>query len=268
MSVDEDSKWYYLQEGKSVGPFSKAQLIQLLVSDKINEEVLIWSPDKSEEWKSLRDTIDLKEELPPPLPSQNIQSLEGNIPSDSSSKLKYWQVDSHPWRRFFARVIDNTTNGIVMWFAILILLLPIAPTFSNQFFIWTTDTETGLAKYFSKSLLTILAIFINAAFIGFTGSSLGKWLFGIRVTDKHGRVIGYAPALKRELLIWYRGLGCGVPYISPITTLYQMKNLQRNKITSWDKEMALHVSYRKRSRLEWLLSIVSVIILILMAASP
>lgn len=88
------------------------------------------------------------------------------------------------------------------------------------------------------------ATFINAIFIGFTGLTLGKWLFGIKILNDEKRPLGVLRALKREFMVWFSGLGCGLPGISILTVLFSYRRLKAKGITSWDEAIKSTVIQR------------------------
>jgi len=255
--VDDDLKWYYLQNGRSLGPFSKDQLIHLAFSGAIPTETLVWTSSQDQEWKSLSEAFNLNDELPPPLPNKQIHSTLGSTITTSQSNLD--SNAPHPWRRYFARQLDNIANGTVMWMAIGMTLASVAPTEANRFFSFISDPKNKFVDIF---LTCLIVPFANAAFIGFTGGSVGKWFFGIKVVDQAERQIGYSLALKREFLVWMYGLGFGIPLVSFFTALHQKSQLEKNRISSWDKDLNLRVVYRENGALQHLLSIVGVVLII------
>ena len=151
-----------------------------------------------------------------------------------------------------------------MWMAIGMTLMAVAPTEANRFFSFIGDPKN---KFIDIFLTCLIVPFANAAFIGFTGSSIGKWFFGVKIIDQTGKQIGYSLALKREFLVWIHGLGLGIPLISFFTALHQKSQLEKNKITSWDKDLNLRVVYRTSGALQYLLSIVGVALIVLIYAA-
>jgi len=249
---DDEVIWYCLQNEKSLGPFSKNQLIQLAFSSAIPKDTLIWTSSQNQQWRPLEGVFNLKEELPPPLPSTQSQSLQpiGATPVGTANL----EADlPHPWRRYFARLLDNIVNGSVIWIAIGLMLAAVAPSKAKRFFNFIGDRKNEFANIF---LTCLIAPFANAAFIGFTGSSLGKWFFGVKVIDHSGRAIGYTLALKREFLVWLYGIGLGIPLVSFCTALHQKSQLEKDKTTSWDRDLNLQVVYRKSGVLQYFLSLV------------
>lgn len=258
--MNENQVWYYLLEGKSLGPVSQGELIQLVLSKTVPPEILIWTPNNQQEWKPLKEIFDLSEELPPPLPA----GIGGC--SNSSSEVKEISTTGvstqpHPWRRYFARTLDSTVNGTAMLFALIVVLGAVAPSKLEAF-------SNLISNPFIEMALTFLIVpFANAAFIGYTKSSLGKLFFGITVCDRDGRAVGYRLALRREFLVWLYGLGCGIPLISLVAASHQHSALIKNRITSWDRDLKLVVNCRPNNALQNVLSSLGVLVIFGMAVA-
>jgi hypothetical protein len=92
----------------------------------------------------------------------------------------------------------------------------------------------------------LIVIPFNALTIGLTGLSLGKWIFGIRVT-RDGAPMGPLRALRREFAVFFKGLGLGVPLVSLFTLVGSYSALSDKRITPWDKAQKLGVNHRPES---------------------
>lgn len=163
-------------------------------------------------------------------------SIIKNLPQSSWSEVQF-----HPWRRYFARVLDTSLNGGITIFCLAIMLYMIAPNFADSLLM---ISEQPSGKLFDTFIATFFSVFLNAAFIGCTGRSLGKFFFGIRVTDQNGMPIGYKLALKREFLILYRGFGLCIPIFSLFTLFNAYDVLKEHGKTTWDRDLSLKVSCR------------------------
>ena len=97
----------------------------------------------------------------------------------------------HPWRRFFARVIDNCIAVISMF------LLSFA-----VFYAVPEKHATGLILF-----LIFFALFAEALFLHRFGTTPAKWLFGIRVVHPDGKLLTLVESLKRLILlyVWVNG---------------------------------------------------------------
>ena len=155
------------------------------------------------------------------------------------AEQRVWTDTSpHPWRRYFARMLDTLANGCIVIFVVaMILAIAHYPTYEKF--------QAALDNKFGATIVTSLAAMsLNALLIGLTGGSLGKWLFGVRVLRIDGSTIGFKAALKREVLVWVRGMGVGFPIVSLFTLVTAFNTLRKAGRSSWDSEMALKVVHR------------------------
>lgn len=256
----DDEKWHYMQKEQSFGPFSEKQLLLMVEKGTLSKTTLIWSESR-ESWKPAQETFDLEVLFPPPLPGQG----SFNLGSVKERFLKNeWSISPpHPWRRYFARMLDIMILGTVTISLIGAVLYALAPEAAENFFENSTEPEN---RVFDVMATVFLAAFLSAAFIGFLGTSIGKWIFGIKVTDLHNKPIGFKRAWSRELKVWFRGLGLGIPVVVFFTCLSGYQNLIRNGQTTWDEEMQLKVSYRNNGLLQICMSVFGVFLFITITA--
>jgi uncharacterized RDD family membrane protein YckC len=109
------------------------------------------------------------------------------------SPLKKFFLAAHPhaWRRFWARFVDLGTSRILLEIMALALcsatgwVPPYAshpvPSYLVSFVVWVS-----------------FLIFSEAVSLASTGTTVGKWLFGIRVTHKDGSRFSFRQALSRS----------------------------------------------------------------------
>ena len=96
-------------------------------------------------------------------------------------------------------------------------------------------------------MITVLGFFANIFLLGITGTTLGKWIYGIRVAKQDGSSLGIGLAFKRELAVFVRGYGFGIPLVSLFTLVTGYRTLTSEKMASWDRDYALQVSQRANS---------------------
>lgn len=149
--------------------------------------------------------------------------------------------DAHLLRRYFARHLDMVISSFVIvnifWFGF----------FGQAAIERALPTVVGGNIYWRIVCLTIIAAasaMLNAFLIGLTGSSIGKFIFGIRVTNADGSTIGIFRALRREVLVWSRGLAFGIPLISFLTQVCAGDRLNRDGGTYWDEVLETRVLHR------------------------
>lgn len=128
-----------------------------------------------------------------------------------------------PWARYFARSIDIFIGAIAV------------------VYVWNyinADSYNAILgninEYVFGAVLYGIWLFVEALIISLTATTPGKWLFNIYVLDKYGNRVDYKTSLKRSFLVFYRGLGLGIPLISLFTLTKAYGKLTTNVFTSWD----------------------------------
>lgn len=165
------------------------------------------------------------------------------IDADSPKKFYIWQSKQnppleqnsffggiyYPWRRYYARMIDYLTGGILTY-----LLLYWVCTDLLQINEEILD-KTLFNEAFGVVFMSMAWIPIEALFLSKFEATPGKKLFGISVTTINGNNLTYLNALKRSLLVLIKGLGFNIPLINIIMPLLANQHIMKTGSTGWDK---------------------------------
>jgi hypothetical protein len=95
------------------------------------------------------------------------------------------------------------------------------------------------------------------------GTTLGKALYRIKVTDQSGQALSLWTAFKRAVMVWFRGLALGIPFITLFTQIIAYEKLSTDRQTTWDRDLNLRVTIRYLSAARVLLLILAWVLLIL-----
>ena len=230
--------FYYRDGDVELGPYQKAGIASLVARGLVNGRTLVRT-DEDPNWS------------PAELIFPDLFAVAPVGPAGAWS-----DTEPHPWRRFIARRLDTVLVG----FGTLLLIGVGAEAFAADAAAGS-ERVTGLLL---GLLFEPLAIPGNALLIGLTGSSIGKFAFGVRVL-RDGAPMGVWRALRRELAVWLRGLGLGIPIITLITLVVSMNRLQANRIASWDKAQNLTVLHRPESAAStvvmWIIALLLIFVL-------
>ncbi len=258
----DNAEWHYVLSGKSEGPETEDRLLELLNSGKIDRKTPIWRRG-ADGWLPLEQALGLTTH-PPPVPgiapdvaAQTRDQFNQSLAPFSHGVSGYQDLAPHPWRRYFARLLDTAVNGAIMWFLVGTLIVSIDQDSYKAFLDYLGKPDS---RYLNSMATFLLAIFPNALLIGFTGSSLGKLVFGIRVTELDGNALGFRKALRREFLVWVRGLGFAIPIVVLFTVLSAFSRLKNTKKTSWDEELQIRIGHRRESAGQTVLNFVGIIL--------
>lgn len=183
---------------------------------------------------------------------EEIDNIKKNI---SAAKEDLLSPHIHPWRRYFARMVDLVIIGNIASVIFAVLLNIFISQYSDLISNFSAEEKT----IYYLLLLSFIYVPIEALFLSISGTTLGKFIFGISVLSKNRIKIGFANALERTLSVWIKGLALGIPGISFFTILYSYSKLKDNGITSWDKDNNTVVLHKVWGFWRYFFSTISVI---------
>ena len=167
--------------------------------------------------------------------------------TNTSTTNDWTDTSPHAWRRFFARMFDAYVTGFLVTVLILILIGLVLGMINQQYLvnynILLKNLET-IDPRFVAVIQLFLLIFINSAFMGLTGNTLGKLIFGVKVLDQNNLPLNYITALKREFYVFARGFAGGLPMANLLFMYLGYQNLKKEGITYWDKKLDLKLVHR------------------------
>ena len=162
-------------------------------------------------------------------------TLYGSVsisPPDVNSFREIIPREVHPWRRYFARILDYLLVNASALF-VLVVVFRIRPFSSGAFRL------LGFASAFLST--PILAYCVSK-----WGTTAGKWAFGIRLESVNGAKLSYENAFHREWSVLWYGFGLTVPIVSLILLLKARKRENNGIAQPWDEETEFE--YRPMNR--------------------
>jgi uncharacterized RDD family membrane protein YckC len=176
-----------------------------------------------------------------------------------SCQGKYNPFDTwHPWRRFFARSIDLLILGPVAAFGFMLIFFVTGQSiFAN-----------ALLQEVNNIIIAPVALYLlyipfEALLISKTRTTLGKFIFGIKVIHRTGEKLSYTSALKRAYIVWLRGDGLGLPVVSFLTRLHSYIILRKTRTTPWDKYVDSVLLYKEFGVMRAIFCTITVIAMII-----
>lgn len=112
-----------------------------------------------------------------------------------------------PWRRFFARTLDEALYSVI-WSCFLCLAMGINLAKRNS---------VG-ANLLDILMMLLLTIILEPLQLSLFGTTLGKWVLGIRVLHNDERKLTFSEAFERTVQVLFYGLGLHIP----IYTLFRL----------------------------------------------
>lgn len=136
-----------------------------------------------------------------------------------------------PWRRFGARVLDSALYGLL-----INLLIPL-------------EELDQLSVLVATVLDLVLMILLEPVQLHLFGTTLGKWIFGIRVTALDGSRLTYEQAKERTILLIQHGLGLGIPVMTAIVQYRSLEIAEAGGELIWEQDSELTIRDGKNWRI-------------------
>jgi uncharacterized RDD family membrane protein YckC len=273
----ESSLWFYRDNDKSVGPFTFEKLSELHAYGLISDLTLVREYE-SREWTEFGDldiaknhSHDARVDFDLIAETHKITEIEidgieaenrysQNQKAEFHDQINGWPIyPVTPWRRYGARILDISVNGAIGAFLLGMAWYAIAPMSAEAFF-------SSLNPVADILVTTFISIIISGILTGFSGSSIGKWVFGIRVTRSDGTPIGLINGVFRDLEVWVKGLALGIPLINLITLYMSYSKLKEGGSTSWDQGQGYVVTHRPNSWIQYTLNTLGILLIIIVQA--
>lgn len=180
---------------------------------------------------------------------------DGTRLSSHAEKTYQYSLGCHPWRRYFARMVDIVVIGSLAGLVFIMFSM----VFLSSFFAYIDNYNAEAKMIYFLILFSFIYIPFEALFLYTVGTTPGKFIFGISIKPENGAKIRFTNALERTLSVWAKGFAFGIPAICIITMLYSYSKLKKNGITSWDKDNNIIVTHRVWGFWRYLFSTVSVV---------
>ena len=164
-----------------------------------------------------------------------------------------------PWRRYAARMLDTVVNGVCGLILLSVAFYGIAPATADAFF---SRPDSSGGRILDILMTGAMASLISGALIGVSGFTLGKLVFGVKVTRPDGGKLGLQAGLTRDLSVLFKGLGLGIPLVALVTMIVAYRGLTSNGTTSWDRERYV-VWHRPSGSAQYVLNVIGIILILL-----
>jgi uncharacterized RDD family membrane protein YckC len=250
--------WYYMVAEEPEGPVPWSRIVDLWRAGYIKSESLVRS-EESNDWLTFADTKGTV--LSGPTSAASVAQEEAPEITDARG----WSADDiAPWRRYGARMLDITVNGILGALVLGVAWFMIAPISAERFFVFLETQQSG--TFVETMIAFVVAGVVGGVIVGATGTSVGKGVFGIRVVDLEGNTIGILNGWKREAIVWVVGLGFGIPLVNLLAMIAAHRRLLSTGTTIWDNGR-YRVFYRPRGNFQTAMNAIGVALIVLIVVA-
>jgi len=222
--------WYIEKDGAQQGPVSETQVLERLAAGELTKRTLLWR-DGMEKWMPAGEIPSFSAAFAATTPSAAVSPY--SPPTSEAAAIELPIATSgpqvRPWIRYWARTFDTVVFVIVFGIVLGFLLPQILEIHDTVF-----------------NMIALAAMaFYESACLAIFSTTPGKALFRIRVCRRDGTPPGLGTALLRSLRVFIKGVGLGIPLVALITQIVGYQTLNRDGITSWDKQADLIFAHRE-----------------------
>lgn len=144
-----------------------------------------------------------------------------------------------PWRRFFAREIDLTLNSL-LWSAFLTLVIGV--NISEDFLVDALLSFLLVSTTGSLFITNVIVLLVEPLFLTFTGTTPGKFCFGLQVAAVDGKRLTYREALRRTWDVLRKGYGFFIPIYWIIRMYKSYKACKNDETLYWEEDSVLSLN--------------------------
>ena len=95
----------------------------------------------------------------------------------------------------------------------------------------------------------VLMLLIEPALLSAFGTTIGKWILGIRITDLNGRRLSYAKARSRVVIMLWRGNGFYIPIYNVVRLWKSFSDCRDGKTLGWEYDSVIHLKDQRKWRI-------------------
>ncbi len=255
--------WVFQQGSEASDQHSEDDIVSLIEAGTIRPETLIWSPGLAS-WMPASQVDKFSgffkppsiPVIPPPLPVADEALLQATKPA-SAIHRPIATRDASPWARYFSRMIDVNVFG----FAFAALAGAALAMYYPRAFIQMVEMNEVLLGL----VIVLAAQVVSAASLTLFHTTPGKALVGIKVlpyVEKAGLMFYF----QREMGVWLKGLGLGIPIIALFTMIHQHRRVKQGELASYDIDRSAVVAREGGERLAlgflvWSATIIALVLL-------
>ena len=210
---------------------------EMILSGEVDKTTLAWTQGM-EKWQPLGELEEFQKVFnrDESVENSTVPEAPPTATPDSETQPKNnRQRRKESWRRVGARAID-----------LFLFSSALGPVF--LFIPEANLLQLGLGvRMVILIFVTLFCCALEALCLSYFGNTVGKWGFGISLSDQNGNRLSFKLAFQRTLLVWVRGLALMIPLITPVAMLFAHARLLTFGVTSWDRDLRIKVTHKKPS---------------------
>lgn len=227
---------YLAIQGQKAGPFSLFQVEEKLRAKEVDNATLGWY-EGQDKWQPLRELPPFVGYFDKDKSREESRALEDEETLDNFRRTEAEELlRPRPWRRFCARMLDNT----FFFFATLALAMLLKQMAGLSLSYYDFAQNVAFASIPAMMIL-------EAILIATWGTTPGKKLLGIRLINANGDPPSMGQSARRAVSVFVLGQGFLMPVLYPIAAVVSYYILKKRGVTYWDASNELRMVHEPLS---------------------
>ena len=134
-----------------------------------------------------------------------------------------------PIRRFLARWMDLTVYSL-LWDILLTAVFRV-----------NISQRSGGSEVLAGIIAVLMMLFLEPLLLRVFGTTLGKWVLGLSVTDREEGRLSYPAGLLRTWNVFLYGLGLNIPIVHLYRLWKSYKACDQGETLPWEEDSVMHL---------------------------
>ena len=158
-------------------------------------------------------------------------------------------------RRVLARGFDSALY-VLLWELLLTVLFRVNLTEG------ITKSPTLVMQLLENAAVMVCIMLFEPLFLRWWGTTPGKWVMGISVTDDKGKRLSYRDALSRCGMLLLYGYGLCIPILVVVRQVKSLMDIRQGEEPEWEWDSRLQLQNKSRVRAAVLYVVCAVLLLV------
>ena len=193
---------------------------------------------------------------------QSMAQLYPHLGVDAAATAK---LDRHPWRRYWAKMVDLVLVAMPLFMGVIFVLTLVAPAVSAGI-LKALDNQI-----FAGIMLLLVYILADTVLLSTFGTTPARAIFGIRLSLAGGGKLSFMQAFQRSAMVSFFGMGLGIGIVAIFTQYFSYKRLNETGKTRWDEELGCEVRHTEwgvgRAALAIAATVVAILVTVALTAA-
>lgn len=139
------AQWFYEKDGKPTGPVSQLEIARLIISGRVTEDTLVWTPTFGDNWRRADDAG------LPRVVSRNMGASSKEAEVEATAMIA----------TSFLEALEKKQANLSSFWAILLFSVPIFANILSGLIVGNADLSAGVPSAYFREQILLLVILLT-----------------------------------------------------------------------------------------------------------